>query len=87
MAEYYAMNMQANFYDVGKSEHALGDAAVGSLDSVWVYGECAEPVAVGSCTMNDATFAITDLAGTHTAIVAGDTGDFMWIRRTLPLSP
>ena len=86
----YAMNMQANFFDVSdKSEHQLGDVALGSEDTIWIYGQAAEAVAIGTCTIETATgtFQITDLAGLHTAPVAFTTGQFGWVQQTAEVTP
>lgn len=60
---------------------ALGQSALGTDNSTWVFGVASGAVAAGTCTV-DANFTITDAAGTYTAPVAIADGYYGWVRKT-----
>ena len=64
---------------------APGTTAIGVDNSEWVYGLCSEAVS-GTCTFDASTFALTDIAGQHTAPAAGAAGDGMWVYLTAGFS-
>lgn len=66
---------------------ALGTVVLGDADTIWLYGQASETVAVGTCTISDTTFLITDAAGLHTADVAFAANDYGWVRQTIAVSP
>ena len=83
----YAMNMQANLDARETSpDHNLGDVALASDDSIYVYCQASEAV-TGTCTLNTTTYALTDAAGNHTADVAFAANDYGWVRQTAKVSP
>lgn len=63
-------------------EFALGTPALGAGNTTWVYVQASEAVAIGTCTANTTTFALTDAAGNHTADDAFASGEYGWVRRT-----
>lgn len=79
----------ANLSDVDgqKSEHNLGDTTLGDDNFIYIYGQASEAVATGTCTIDPSTYAITDLAGRHTALAAFVTGDYGWVRDDTKFSP
>lgn len=60
---------------------ALGQSALGTDNTTWVYVQASEDVATGTCTVS-ADFALTDTAGNYTAAVAFTSGDYGWVRKT-----
>lgn len=48
----------------------------------YIYVLASEAVAIGTCTVNLTTFALTDAAGDFTADVAFLSGEYGWVRRT-----
>jgi len=63
-------------------EFALGTTVAGNDSHSYTYGKASEAVATGTCTLNASTFAITDLAGNHTAVTAFAINEYGWVRRT-----
>lgn len=63
------------------AEHALGTVAFGNGNTSWIYVQASEAVATGTCTVS-AAFALTDIAGAHTADVAFASGEYGWVRQT-----
>lgn len=63
------------------AEFELGHVAYGNKNTQWAYGLASEAV-TGTCTYNATTFAITDLAGNHTADTAFASGEYGWVRLT-----
>jgi hypothetical protein len=63
-------------------EFKLGQTVIGTNGRVYTYGLASEAVATGTCTLNASTFAITDLAGNHTADTALASGEYGWVYRT-----
>lgn len=59
-------------------EFALGETAMGSENTIRVYGVASGAVASGSCTL-DASYDITDTAGNWNAEVAIGDGQYCWV--------
>ena len=68
-------------------EFELGTVLIANDNTVFVYGQASEAVATGTCTLNTTTWAITDLAGNHTADVAFLINEYGFVRQTAKLSP
>ena len=66
-------------------EFELGHVVHGAEDTIWVYGQATEAV-TGTCTLNTTTFAITDVAGNHTATAAFAANEYGWVRQTAVVS-
>lgn len=62
-------------------EFALGTPAIAVGNKTYVYVLSTEPIAIGTCTV-DASFNVTDAAGTYTADVAFLTGEYGWVTKT-----
>ena len=78
----------ANLNDVDETaEHALGDTTLGNDNYIYIYGKASEAVAVGTCTIDPSTYAITDAAGRHSALAAIPNGQFAWVRDDTKFSP
>lgn len=60
---------------------ALGQSALGTDNTTWVFGVASGAVAAGTCTV-DANFTVTDAAGNYTAPVAIASGYYGWVRKT-----
>ena len=60
---------------------AVGTPVLGNKNDTWVYVYATEAVAVGTCTV-DASFNVTDTAGTYTAPVAFALGAYGWVYKT-----
>ena len=59
----------------------LGTPVLGNQNDTWVYVKATEAVATGTCTV-DASFNLTDAAGSYTAVVAFLTGEYGWVYKT-----
>ena len=62
-------------------EYTLGTPQLDDSNRTWVYVQAGENVATGTCTVSGA-FALTDVAGSHTADVAFASGEYGWVRKT-----
>ena len=83
----YAMNMQADLdARSDKSDHNLGDVALASDDSIYVYCQASEAV-TGTCTLDTGTYLLTDAAGNFTADVAFAANEYGWVRQTAKVAP
>lgn len=60
---------------------ALGTPNLGNQNDTWVYVKATEAVATGTCTV-DASFNLTDAAGSYTADTAFASGEYGWVRKT-----
>jgi hypothetical protein len=68
------------------AEHELGTVVIGNDDTIWLYVQASQTVGTGTCTVNTSTWALTDIAGNHTADVAFATDEYGWVRQTVKLS-
>ena len=59
----------------------LGHPAIGNLNDTWVYVHAAGVVDAGAVVV-DASFEITEGAGSYTADDAFAAGDYGWVRKT-----
>lgn len=62
-------------------EFKVGTPTFDDSNRSWVYVKASEAVATGTCTV-DASFNLTDAAGTYTADVAFASGEYGWVRKT-----
>lgn len=67
-------------------EYKLGTQSIGTNATIWTYVLASEAVATGTCTVNSSTFALTDIAGSHTADTAFASGEYGWVRTTAQLN-
>ena len=63
------------------AEFALGTTVRGNGNTAWVYVQANGAVATGTCTV-DASFQLTDAAGTYTADTAFADNEYGWVRAT-----
>lgn len=64
-------------------EFKLGTTERFENNKVAIYVVATEAVAVGTCTVNSTTFAVTDTGGLFTADAAFATGEYGWVWRTI----
>lgn len=64
-----------------EAKFTLGTAGIGEGNQALIYGQASEAV-TGTCTVDPATFLITDLAGNYTADVAFAANEYGWVRQT-----
>lgn len=62
-------------------EFKLGTPQLDDDNRTWIYVQASEAVATGTCTVSGA-FALTDVAGNHTADTAFVSGEYGWVRKT-----
>ncbi len=61
-------------------DFGLGTPVLGNLNDTWVYVKATEGV-TGTCSV-DASFNLTDTAGSYTAPAAFLTGEYGWVTKT-----
>ena len=60
----------------------LGTLVNGNDGKEYVRVLATEAIAIGTCTVDLSTFAVTDAAGNFTADVAFLSGEYGWVKRT-----
>ncbi|MES0385713.1 MAG: hypothetical protein ABUJ98_14160, partial [Hyphomicrobium sp.] len=69
-----------------RAEFTPGNVVIGDENTFWAYGQAAAAITAGVVTYNGTTFAISAAAGAHTAPVDIASGDYAWVRQTLPIT-
>jgi hypothetical protein len=64
------------------AKHALGTTVRGLNGELWIHVVASGAVAIGTCTVNTTTYAVTDAAGAYTATAAFTSGQVGWVYLT-----